>query len=177
MQAANKQQAQHKVVKNDLVESGLSGKRGIHSVDGSSPYSTPFFRPATTLNPNNAWLRRMTRLVRHLRDDLARTYPQEVMPTTWMIRCLLASLAREFSQTVNIEHLSFTDEQWDSALTAIMQKLRDYSVSPEHIRKSFFELDGFTPLFPNQELFGPRQTQRFAELALTYMANNFATEE
>src|SRR5690606_38900484 len=89
----------------------------------SRGYNTPFFRPATQLNPNNIWLRRMTRIVRHLRDDLARNHPHEIMPTTWMIRCLLASMTRSDINTLEFNQFDMSDEQWDKSLLTIMQKL------------------------------------------------------
>lgn len=137
-------------------------------------YNTPFFRPATKLNPNNIWLRRMTRIVRHLRDDLMRIHNKETMPTTWMIKCLLASMSRPDIATEELNQFDMSDEQWDKNLRRIFQRLYEYSDSSEHIRNAFFELDGFTPLFPNQELFGPQHAHRFAELALKYMETSTA---
>lgn len=142
---------------------------------GASGYNTPFFRPATKLNPNNIWLRRMTRIVRHLRDDLARVHPNDIMPTTWMIRCLLASMTRSDINALEFNQFDMSDEQWDKSLLTIMQKLYDYSDSSEHIRNAFFELDGFTPLFPNQELFGPQHAHKFAQLALNYLNTSLAS--
>lgn len=137
-------------------------------------YNTPFFRPATKLNPNNIWLRRMTRIVRHLRDDLARIHKKENMPTTWMIKCLLASMSRPDIATEEFNQFDMSDEQWDKNLRRILQRLYVYSESAEHIRNAFFELDGFTPLFPNQELFGPQHAHRFADLALKYLETSAA---
>ncbi len=161
MQALNKD----KKSQNEIADQ----RRTLSSADNVVSYSTPFFRPATQVNPNNAWLRRMTRIVRHLRDDLSRMHPQENMPTTWMIRCLLASLTFNESASVDINQYTLTDEQWDKTLVRFMQKLADYSTSPKHIRSAFYELDGFTPLFPNQELFSPKHAHRFAELSLSYL--------
>ena len=133
--------------------------------------ATPFFQPATRLNPNNIWLRRMTRIVRHLRDDLARIHKHEIMPSTWMIKCLLASVSQ--SEAMNqTTKLNFNDEQWDRDLRRILHRLYEHTDSASNIRGSFFELDGLTPLFPNQELFGPQHANRFAELALEYLRLN-----
>lgn len=150
----------------------IANKLGIEKKTQS--YSTPFFRPATHINPNNIWLRRMTRIVRHLRDDLARMHPNIVMPTTWMIKCLLASMSRPNVNSGELNQFDVSDEQWERNLLTLLHKLHEYSNSSEHIRNAFFELDGFTPLFPNQELFGPQHVHKFSQLALKYLDSSTA---
>lgn len=161
-------------VKPEVEAIELSSKRFAQTERKPQAYNTPFFRPATQLNPNNIWLRRMTRIVRHLRDDLMRIHNKETMPTTWMIKCLLASMSRPDIATEELNQFDMSDEQWDKNLRRILQRLYEYSNSAEHIRNAFFELDGFTPLFPNQELFGPQHAHRFAELALNYLNTSSA---
>lgn len=136
---------------------------------GSGGEGSTFFRSATSVEPNNAWLRRVTKIIRHLRDDLARIHPNEPMPTTWMIKCLLASIPKPEFNNLDINQLSVSDDQWEKSLLDILNNLAERTSSPAHIRNSFFELDGKTPLFPNQELFGPHHANRFATLALDYL--------
>jgi len=150
----------------------LEQKPKVHVIETSN--ATSYFRPATTLNPNNIWLRQITKIIRHLRDDLARIHPNETMPTTWMIKCLVASMPKPEFNTLDINQFAVGDEQLDKNLTGILQKLYERTESAEDIRNGFFELDSTTPLFPNQELFGPQHAHRFAQLALDYLNNNIS---
>jgi len=136
------------------------------------PVSNTFFRSATTLTPNNPWLKRVTKILRHLRDDLARLHPSETMPSTWMIKCLLASTPKMEFNKQEVNQLTIGDEQWDKSLLDIIRNLETRTQLKENRQQTFFELDGKTPLFPNEDVFTLDQANRFFCLALEYLGNN-----
>ena len=135
----------------------------------------PLLESTTRITDNNPWLRRVTRVARHLRDDLARLHPRDTMPSTWMIKCLISSLPESELGEISVNELSICDEQWDKRLSFIMQNIFRRA-NKEGSEKFFFETDGVTPLFPNREQFNIQHARNFAGLAIRYLKNYTCTE-
>ena len=125
----------------------------------NEPKSKNSLSPSSVTRALDSKTRNTIRTLRNLRNDLKRLYPGELMPSTWMIKCLVVSCDPPLSRC----------ESWDHCVISVMQRLLAKTENAFDIRNSFFELDGTTPLFPNYELFGPQHANRFASLAIQYL--------
>lgn len=104
--------------------------------------------------------KKIRKIIRHLRDDLERIFPNEVLPSSWMIRCLVSSCYSPHSKL----------EEWDQSVMSVLKAITQHTSTAYGISSVFYEEDGVTPLFPNQELFGPQHAHSFALLAQKYLA-------
>lgn len=155
-----------------------SAKGHLHHADKGS-HNNPSLKPVTeaqqlstscassTTRQFDGKTRNVIRTLRNLRDDLKRLYPQEVMPSTWMIKCLVFSCNPSQSLYAH----------WDDCVIGIMQRLANSTENAFLVRGTFFELDGVTPLFPNYELFGPQHANRFAKLAISHLKMQLGKDE
>ncbi len=116
--------------------------------------------------------RNIIRTLRNLRDDLKRIYPRDIMPSTWMIKCLVVNC-----EPCQSHQAPLPGESWDNCVINVMQRLLAKTENAFEIRNSFFELDGVTPLFPNHELFGPQHANRFAKLAVQHLKVQLGKDE
>lgn len=122
-------------------------------------YSTPSHYHSTTEFASQRQQKQLARIIRHLKYDLARLYPDEAMPSSWMISCLVASCYEE----------PIDERNWEEAVIQLLRNIVRNTQTPANITDTFFELDGRTPLFPNPELFGPQHAQRFSCLAESHL--------
>lgn len=147
--------ALHSVTGNSQIEQGNQ----TNSSSGYAPKSKNSRSPGSITRTLDINTRNTIRTLRNLRNDLKRLYPRELMPSTWMIKCLVVSCNPPLSHC----------ESWDHCVISVMQRLLAKTENAFDIRNSFFELDGTTPLFPNYELFGPQHANRFASLAIQHL--------
>ncbi len=104
--------------------------------------------------------KKVRKIIRHLRDDLKRIFPNEVMPSSWMIRCLVSSCYNE----------SIEQAEWDKSVMALLKAIIQHTSTAYGISSVFYEDDGVAPLFPNKELFGPQHAHNFALRAQKYLS-------
>jgi len=117
--------------------------------------------------PLDTQTRNTIRIIRILRDDIQRLYPEEFLPSSWMIKCLVLSCKMSHSFC----------SCWSEGILKVLQQLVLKTEYSYDIRHSFFEVDGVTPLFPNNELFSPQHTNRFARIAIQHVKMQFGKED
>ena len=105
-------------------------------------------------------IRLFSKLLRSLRDNVSSLHPHAALPSSWMIRCLVQSIVTRSPLQVETPSLS----GWDEPLAELLRSLCNQIKSGE--TADLYELDGTTPLFPNNESFTPLQAYQFATLAL-----------
>lgn len=114
--------------------------------------------PSNKVDNSNLEKKKIIKIVRHLRDDLSRIFPNELMPSSWIIRCLVDSCYTE-SQ----------DPGWQTSVLHILRSISENTASRYGVNTVFFQEDGATPLFPNKENFTPSHAHTFANLAHKYL--------
>ncbi|WNO10163.1 hypothetical protein [Teredinibacter sp. KSP-S5-2] len=102
--------------------------------------------------------KKIIKIVRHLRDDLSRIFPNELMPSSWIIRCLIESCYTESHGL-----------SWQASVLHILRSVSENTASRYGVNTVFFQEDGVTPLFPNKEDFSPSHAHTFANLAHKYL--------
>jgi len=105
-------------------------------------------------------VRLFSKLLRSLRDEVARLHPDTALPSSWIIRCLVQSIVSSSRAPIETPSLS----GWDEPLAKLLRSLCHRIQVGESAE--LYELDGTTPLFPNNESFTSIQAYQFANLAL-----------
>lgn len=106
--------------------------------------------------------KQLIRCLRYLRDDLKILHPGLNLPSGRIIRCLVQSALHSGAP---IEGTRNFHEQ----LVALLQHILHRCEIEYSIRHCFKDLDGVTPLFPNDELYGPQHVRHFATRALVHL--------
>jgi|GEM_PF-5594196 len=107
--------------------------------------------------------KQLAKILRHLRDELHKQQPQQALPSSWMIRCLVNCYYR--SQQ-NHPQETVTSHNNHRTLADFLIQTEALTYRATDIAEYFVELDGKTSLFPNTELFGPQHVREFTRTAL-----------
>lgn len=106
--------------------------------------------------------KQLIRSLRYLRDDLKIIYPKLNLPSARMIRCLVESTLHTGAEIQDTP-------DFNNQVIGLLQHILCRCESGHSIRHSFKDLDGITPLFPNEELYGPQHVRNFVSKALQYL--------
>ena len=121
--------------------------------------------------------KQIARIIIHLRDQLRIRHPQLAMPTQWMIRNLVDNVLphvynQSETQSQNRAQNSQPDD-WRIELIAALKKIHQASDVGLEKTCHFVQEDGFTPLFPNRDLFDEWDAFRFSQALLHYLEKEF----
>lgn len=103
--------------------------------------------------------KRMAKIIRHLRDDIAPLYPQQKMPSSWLIKCLIR----------NVRDENGFCEPWERYTLKILCKIHKKSKCHDTM-SPFYEQDDTTPLFPNQEGYTLYDVEFFCSAATKHLS-------
>lgn len=106
--------------------------------------------------------KQLIRSLRYVRDDLKILHPKLNLPSGRIIRCLVQSALHSGAPVEGTRN-------YNEQLIALLQHILHRCEIEYSIRHCFKDLDGVTPLFPNNELYGPQHVRHFATRALTHL--------
>jgi len=108
---------------------------------------------------NNLRLKKATKIIRDLARDVQKDpSTATVIPSTWLIRCLVKS-----------HFCDIPNANWRLSAYWTLQYIAQCSSLHNPMHTTFVELDGVTPLYPNSEAFTIAHTYRFAITLLRYL--------
>ena len=96
------------------------------------------------------------RILQHLRDDIAKSYPEERMPSNWLLDCLTRSL---------YEH-SMKSRPWEESIYCLLMKMAAFVETSEGHEQGYFDSGIQKSLFPEQAYYSPKQALRFTTYAI-----------
>ncbi len=140
-----------------LSGNSMPGERkpGDKSPGDSKPGPGPTAPQVTTYSVHHRY-RQLTRILRHLRDQLHRQQPHLAMPTSRMIDQLVS----------NCPLGALQGDDWSQAVADALQFLQR-QLHPLHFDPAlFYCADCDAPLFPNEELFDPYDAWLFVNALL-----------
>jgi len=109
------------------------------------------------IRPPKCELKKASRILKALSHDAIAQYPNLPMPSAWLIRCLVQT---HYCGTLNSD--------WRQAMMWTLTYIKQCSCQSDRFLNSFVELDGITPLFPNDN-FTLSDTHLYAKTLLHYL--------
>ena len=103
--------------------------------------------------------RQVARIIRYLRDTVLSEHWELAKPTSWMLDCLVANCPDE----------DFEGENWNLVIYRVLCRIKQLTDATQQTEQTLFQLDGSTPLFPNEELYDELDAHRFCDALLQYM--------
>ena len=138
-------------LKNPVPKKGHQARRASHLSGGT----TDTFPQVSTYSAHHRY-RQLTRILRHLRDELQQQHTPLALPTSNMIDQLVA----------NCPLGALRCDNWSVAVTQSLQFL-EQQLDPLNFDPGlFYRADRDAPLFPNEELFDPYDAWLFVRALL-----------
>lgn len=111
-------------------------------------------------SPNYHDVKKMSRLLHRIAQDIKQSSPTTPVPSAWLINCLV---------NTHLCGVHAIETSWQTTLEwTLMHILQDAQKTKPHPR-TFVEYDGYTPLFPNKEGFTLANTHDFIRLSLAHL--------
>lgn len=129
------------------------------SNDSNLPHKDDFHfqEPESSSRPSRKY-RQVSRLLKHLREELAARHPRLNLPTSWMIDNLV----------LNCPPVLFSGDNWHIILQKVLSYLSLQTDATHFATCRLCQSDG-SPLFPNDELFDEQDTYCFCSYLLEYL--------
>lgn len=103
--------------------------------------------------------RQVARIIKHLNNTLLQEHTIVNSPSDWIIDCLIFNCPKE----------DFAGNEWYSIVSLVLQRLKNNTQTNSQHGNFYTQLDGITPLFPNNESFNKLHTNRFSNMLLQYL--------
>lgn len=128
-----------------------------------TPLHTEVLEPGVITYSANHRYKQLTRIFRHLRDELHELEPRLAKPTSSMIEHLVFNCPLSLLQSENWQQVI------EDALHYLLKQLH-----PAYFQEDLFiRIDSDQALFPNEELFDPQDAYLFAKALLEQHHTNY----
>ena len=129
--------------------------------------------------PNSPWInpkrrKQVARIVKHLRHQLDRqptTLPGKIrLPSSWMVDCLIHNCPLPLLQPAPPgDAYPGGQFDWHGALIRALAYIAHHTEGSPRGKHPLTQLDGVTPLFPNQEHYQRRDAHLFSRALINHL--------
>ena len=95
-------------------------------------------------------------IIQHLRDDIYKQYPEEQMPSNWIITCLVR----------NLYNRSMKGRPWEENIYRLLMNIASFANTAEGKDQAYFSKTLQKSLFPELNYFSPKHAMRFATFSI-----------